>query len=525
MNMRSRPTRDDDRTPRLDNSHNRHATQKPALVIIFYYQRCPQVLSEALTLLCTSAYTLRTVNLCECPLQEEGDSATLTTVQRINAAFERAVTGHHTIIAIGAGEAALPAACWVHDYAPALAALILAAPRFLSSPGGMATSFQREATWMRRRLFSDCVAIGIPVLLAYTCRILRREKSVLATLKAGLATAVVHQEIVEVDKPSAYARLATLFEQFIQHSRSLSADTLSLLYADCAGNTCEERNRLSEAETNRIKRVYWQLSRAALTVCGRHSTGIALGLEHGFDSGVMLDYVYSNQATGKNGVGRFIDRLYLNSIPWRGVRIREQLVAQFIAGAVGRLKGRGNEINLLDIAAGYGRYFFQLPEQTLLAINAALLRDYDPLNVARGNALIQEKGLENSVTYQQADAFSEADLTALPADRTLAIASGFYELFSDNTQVLMSLRGISRSLMPGGYLVYTGIPWHPRQEFMARVMVRNGDKSAWVLRRRTQRELDFLIASAGFVKLTQRTDPWGIFSVSLACKLPTESAP
>ena len=39
---------------------------------------------------------------------------------------------------------------------------------------------------------------------------------------------------------------------------------------------------------------------------------------------------------------------------------------------------------------------------------------------------------------------------------------------------------------------------------------------AWVMRRRSQLEMDQLVAAAGFRKITQRVDEWGIFTVSLA---------
>jgi len=36
------------------------------------------------------------------------------------------------------------------------------------------------------------------------------------------------------------------------------------------------------------------------------------------------------------------------------------------------------------------------------------------------------------------------------------------------------------------------------------------------MRRRTQEEMDELVRTAGFVKLSLEIDPWGIFTVSLA---------
>jgi hypothetical protein len=97
----------------------------------------------------------------------------------------------------------------------------------------------------------------------------------------------------------------------------------------------------------------------------------------------------------------------------------------------------------------------------------------------------------------------------------VAIVSGLYELFGDNSWIARSLRGLARSVPAGGYLVYTGQPWHPQVEMIARVLT-NRDGQPWIMRRRTQEEMDDLVRQAGFEKIQQEIDPWGIFTVSLA---------
>jgi hypothetical protein len=81
--------------------------------------------------------------------------------------------------------------------------------------------------------------------------------------------------------------------------------------------------------------------------------------------------------------------------------------------------------------------------------------------------------------------------------------------------VSASLRGLADAIAPGGLLVYTGQPWHPQLELIARGLTSHRG-GAWVMRRRTQAELDQLVAAAGFAKIEQRIDAWGIFTVSLA---------
>ena len=77
------------------------------------------------------------------------------------------------------------------------------------------------------------------------------------------------------------------------------------------------------------------------------------------------------------------------------------------------------------------------------------------------------------------------------------------------------LDGIAGAIDEEGYLVYTGQPWHPQIEMIARVLT-NRDGDPWIMRRRTQVELDELVREAGFEKIRTRVDRRGIFTVSLA---------
>ena len=49
-------------------------------------------------------------------------------------------------------------------------------------------------------------------------------------------------------------------------------------------------------------------------------------------------------------------------------------------------------------------------------------------------------------------------------------------------------------------------------------MLINRDGQPWVMRRRTQAEMDDLVRAAGFEKLDMDIDEYGIFTVSLARK-------
>lgn len=285
------------------------------------------------------------------------------------------------------------------------------------------------------------------------------------------------------------------------------------------GATKDEYEKLRRDETDPLKKCYWKAVKKFMHSVGRLSTGIRTGMDNGFDSGVSLEYMYRNEPEGKTLIGKFLDRLYLNNNACRSLRVREKNVEAFIAIATKNLAAEGKQIRLLDIAAGCGRYIFNMLRRMNQPLDHALMRDFDNANVLSGRKKIQDLRLSEKATFEQGDAFSPDDLATIPRDRTLTIVSGFYELFSDNALVLASLKGISEATEEGGYLIYTTKLWNPMAAFAARVLPSLNKGEYWVLRRRTQLEIDQLVNQAGFVKVAQRIDPFGRFSVALAKKM------
>lgn len=229
--------------------------------------------------------------------------------------------------------------------------------------------------------------------------------------------------------------------------------------------------------------------------------------------------LYRNQPRGKAVPGRLIDRHYLDSIGWRGIRQRKQHLEELLQQAISRLRDAGTAVHIVDIAAGHGRYILDALKDVEPLPESILLRDYSDLNVRDGNKLIGEKGLDMIARFIKADAFDQPGLAALDPEPTLAVVSGLYELFGDNRLVERSLAGLAEAMPRGGYLLYTNQPWHPQLELIARVLTSHRDGQPWIMRRRSQAEMDQLVEAAGFRKLTQRIDEWGIFSVSLAQKI------
>jgi hypothetical protein len=298
------------------------------------------------------------------------------------------------------------------------------------------------------------------------------------------------------------------------------ADRAVLRQAHRAGYTRDEEERLAwPLPSLSLRNLRFALTRLSMRTLGRLSDGIRLGLATGFDSGATLDYVYRNEARGLTPLGRLIDRSYLDAVGWRGIRQRKVNLGEAIAGAARRLADAGQPVRIVDVAAGHGRYVLDAVATLPARPESVLLRDYSAANVTAGTALIAERGLGDVARFEAGDAFDADGLAALAQAGpvpNLAVVSGLYELFSDNDLVARSLDGLSRAVASGGYLVYTGQPWHPQIEMIARTLTSHRGGAPWVMRRRTQAEMDSLVAAAGFEKLEQWIDEWGIFTVSLA---------
>ena len=155
----------------------------------------------------------------------------------------------------------------------------------------------------------------------------------------------------------------------------------------------------------------------------------------------------------------------------------------------------------------------------------AELRDYEMHNIQALQAKAEQLKISDRVIACQKDAFDAASYQQIEKTSgstvdigfDIAISSGVFELFSDNALPATALAGIYDSLKSGGYLIYTNQPWHPEQEFISKTL-NNHRGSSWVMRCRSQAEMDQLVERAGFKKVAMRIDRFGIFTVSLAIK-------
>ena len=505
-----------------------------------------------------------------------GDSPSFgTSVRDLQTFVDHLVAAHGVaacdLVVIGQSVGAVIASTWAHDYAPRIRGLVLASPAFkikLYVPfarAGLAlmrrlgfnffinsyvkakllthdperiASYESDPLIARpisvnvllglyetaERVVADAAAIALPTQLlisgsdwvvhhAPQHRFFerlshpRKEKHVLPGF--------FHDTLGERDRKLATAHV----RRFVLDLFERPPEPLPLRDAHHRGFTADESRALAAPLPWYTPRgAYWALSRFGLRIGGLLSRGIALGHATGFDSGSTLDYVYRNRAQGVPLIGTMIDRTYLDSIGWRGIRVRKTHVEALLGEAFAHVRKRGLPLRVMDVAAGHGRYVLDALNAAHAAPDSVLLRDYSEINVRDGRALIHERGLDDIARFERGDAFDRDDLARVSPAPTVAVVSGLYELFPDNDQVARSLAGIADAVPPGGCLVYTGQPWHPQLELIARALTSHRAGQAWVMRRRTQAEMDQLVEAAGFRKVAQRIDEWGIFTVSLAVR-------
>ena len=503
-----------------------------------------------------------------------GDSPSFGTSVRDVQTFIAHIGERHgfapeSIAVVAQSVGAVVAAAWVHDYGPRIRGMVLASPAFkvklyvpLALPGlrlmralrgnFFVTSYvkarmltrdpERAASYdtdpliarsisvnillgLRQasdRIVADAAAITVPTQLLMSDRdwVVHDgpqhaffERLGAATKEKHVLRGFYHDTLGERDRVIALAHA----RRFLLGLFDRPPERRDLTGADRQGFTKDEADALRQPlPRNSPRDLYWRATRATLRLGATLSDGLRVGHATGFDSGSMLDYVYRDVAAGRTPVGRLIDRIYLDSVGWRGIRQRKRDVEELVRESISRLRAEGRPVHIVDIAAGHGRYVLDAIANGAARPDSVVLRDYGDANVRVGAALIAQRGLAHIARFVNADAFDRGSLEAIAPKPTVGIVSGLYELFADNALVGESLAGLAGAIVPGGFLVYTCQPWHPQLELIARALTSHRGGEPWVMRRRTQAEMDQLVERAGFRKIAQRINEEALFTVSLA---------
>jgi len=505
---------------------------------------------------------------------ERGFSPSLgTSVRDVNTFIQHIIATYSiaekNIAVIGQSVGAVLVATWVHDYAPKIRGMVLASPafkvklyipfarlglqlmqlirgnffvnsyvkaKFLTHDHLRVSSYEKDPLISRaissnillalyktsERIVEDAAAITLPtqLLISGDDFVVHHkpqhtfyERLGSTTKERHILDGFHHDTFGELDRKIAIDKA----RDFISQLFLTNPEPVDLTTADKSGFTRYEADRLATPlSIFSLRGLYWATTRLALKLGGFLSDGVKLGHSTGFDSGSTLDYVYENTPNGVTPVGKAIDNNYLNSIGWRGIRQRKANIEELLRTASQALRDQKKAVTIMDIAAGHGRYILEAISNNEQQADSILLRDYSELNVTQGRELIKLKGLETIAQFVEENAFDRESFSNIEPQPTLGVVSGLYELFPNNDLIKTSLAGFAETIASGGYLIYTGQPWHPQLEMIARTLTSHRQNQAWVMRRRTQAEMDQLVSAAGFTKIDQRIDEYGIFTVSLA---------
>ncbi|SHK55320.1 bifunctional alpha/beta hydrolase/class I SAM-dependent methyltransferase [Chryseobacterium polytrichastri] len=360
-----------------------------------------------------------------------------------------------------------------------------------------------------KRLVEDAAAIDTPTL------ILSAEKDHVVFNKDQkifhdqLDTDLKHYEVLpnffhgilfDTGKELVYDKIKDFAEKCFsqtQKKASLSPDKFSVKeYQDLQNNVGNNLN--------------FKFQKWSLNTIGKISKGMEIGLKHGFDSGASLDYVYHNQPQGKLGFGKMMDKNYLEAIGWTGIRIRKQHLIKLLEQKIKSLQQEGRKVKILDIAGGTGNYLFDIKEkypEVEIVVN-----EFVKANIEIGEKVIQEKKYQN-IRFTNFDCFDPETYKKLNFEPNITIVSGILELFGDNEMASKAIQGVNSISEKNSFIVYTGQPWHPQLKMIAYVLNNHQNKD-WIMRRRSQKELDRMMTFNNIQKENMLIDDFGIFTVS-----------
>ena len=367
---------------------------------------------------------------------------------------------------------------------------------------------------MGKRLVEDSMAIELPTIIFSAEKDYVVKNS--AQKKFFLNLSSKKREFIELENfyhgiifEKERQKVYKILDDFIQDVFKNQNTTLDVSPREFSR---KEYERIALKEYPLTEKIFYSIQKFSMRTFGFLSKGISLGLKYGFDSGISLDYIYKNHANGKLLIGKFIDRFYLNQIGWRGVRERKKNLLSLIEEKITSL-GEKN-VKILDVAGGTGNYLFDIKEKYPNV--QILINEFKKSNIEVGEEVIKKNNWEN-ISFIDYDCFDKETYKKINYTPNIVIISGVFELFENNKMLENTISGIAEILDKNGAVIYTGQPWHPQLKQIALVLnSHKGNGKSWLMRRRSEKELDSLFENYNLKKEKMLIDNDGIFTVSLA---------
>lgn len=256
------------------------------------------------------------------------------------------------------------------------------------------------------------------------------------------------------------------------------------------------------------RRWYYALASAFLTSIGMSSEGIRIAYKHGFDSGIIMNYIYNNVPNGRFYVGKLIDRAFLNQVTCKAFRaikdIQKNLIKDFIR------ERQGKQTFVVDLASGKADYIYEVLRETDASVKV-LLRDIDKRTLMESREIAKNLDLEDVVSYELASALDSDTLSRITPKPDLAVEAGLYGIIHNDDQIRSHLKDLKNILDPDAF-IFNVQTYNPQIELIARALKNQaGERCVWHLRPATL--VIGWAEEAGFKDPNVVMDPYGIYAV------------
>jgi putative methyltransferase len=256
------------------------------------------------------------------------------------------------------------------------------------------------------------------------------------------------------------------------------------------------------------KRWYYEAVSLLLRTVGSLSRGISIGYTHGFDSGMIMNYVYEDTPHGSFYIGEVLDRAFLDQITCKAFRSIKEIQKNMIKSYLAQRKGAPTFI--ADLASGKADYIYD----ALMESNSQakiLLRDIDEAALKESEATARKLDLPNEVSYELGSAIDADSLRTINPKPDLVIEVGLYGIIHDDEQIRRHFIELREILNPDAIL-FNVQTYNPQIELIARALTnRDGERCVWHLR---PAELVIKWAEeAGFTEPRTVMDDCGVYAV------------
>jgi hypothetical protein len=256
------------------------------------------------------------------------------------------------------------------------------------------------------------------------------------------------------------------------------------------------------------KNIYYKFYSLFLRTVGMFSEGMRIGFTHGFDSGMIMNYVCQNTPSGRFYVGKVLDRIFLNQVTCKAFRAIKEIQKNVIKNYL--QERNGDPTFIVDLASGKADYIYDALRETNGNVKV-LLRDLDETALKESRAIAEKLNLLNKVSYEQGNALDIESLKRIYPKPNLVIEVGLYGIIHDDELLRRHFFELKDILNPGAIL-FNVQTYNPQIELIARVLKnRDGERCVWHLR-----PVELVIEwaeKAGFIEPQVTMDPYGIYAV------------